>query len=105
MQSCFLTFPDCFGCESAGSLLCFEAECLTCKCVSRILKFAVFSIKKRVCQANNVCGMMQFFFFDFRCAFPCNEKVPCVCSALPSCRMCSMGRRYVVCKMEDIIKN
>ena len=109
IQSCYLSFPDCFGCESMGSLCCLEAECLSCKCVSKDPKICcIFNKTDCVCVKPQTCisGMFQFFISDFRCAFPCNEKVPCMCSALPFCVACVRWKFKVMwfAKMEDIVK-
>ena len=109
ISSCYLTFPDCFGCESAGSLLCLESECLTCKCVSKDPKICcIFNRTDCVCVKPTTCvsGMFQFFFLDSRCAFPCNDKVPCICSVLPFCVACVRWKFKVMwfAKMEDIVK-
>lgn len=91
ITSCYLTFPDCFGCESSSAVCCLESECITCKCISKDPRICcVFSRSDCVCAKPTTCirGSNQAFCLDCRCACPCDENVPCVLGLLPFCVCC-----------------
>lgn len=83
--SLFCKMPDCIGVKSEGKCLCISGEMAACKPVAEKNDEGVCCIcteAGQYCVQPDTCimGQAQYFCLDYRCAFPCNEKVPCVCA-------------------------
>lgn len=109
IESCFLTFPECFGIESKSVCCCLSIDALLCKCVSKDPKICcIFQRTDCVCISPSTCikGVNQCCCFDSRCAFPCDKDVPCIVSLLPFCTCCvNWGFKITWCmKIGDMLK-
>mmetsp|Transcript_150783 Transcript_150783/g.420301 ORF Transcript_150783/g.420301 Transcript_150783/m.420301 type:complete len:153 (-) Transcript_150783:86-544(-) len=91
-SSLYLKFPDCIGCKTEGICCCFQIEQAACKPLCTDAGAGNEEGKLCVCfEGGTYCVMpstciqeqQQFFCIDSRCAFPCHDKVPCVCTLCP----------------------
>ena len=82
--SCYLNSPDCIGYYTKGVCACAEVEWLCCKpgkaenSVCICAKAEIEFIKPSTCLKMNC----QECCLDSRCAFPCDEEVPCIIALL-----------------------
>uniref|UniRef100_A0A7S1RLV3 Uncharacterized protein n=1 Tax=Alexandrium catenella TaxID=2925 RepID=A0A7S1RLV3_ALECA len=89
--SVFTTMPDCCGCKAEGTICCCQVEQACLKCLnprdSEDQKCCVCFEGGSYCVMPNTCiqDHFQVFCLDTRCAIPCTEKVPCMCTLLPFC--------------------
>jgi len=81
-------YPECIGVKQEGTCLCLQCEESCCKIIKEESEDKICCI---CCDGGSFVVMpstcMQFtetcFCIDSRCAFPCTEKVPCICTLLP----------------------
>ena len=95
--SCYPKFPECIGCHQKNVVACLEFEAVMCKTgrtegsLCMCIKQECEIVKPTTC----VKGTSQFFCVDARCAFPCDDEVPCMVSALG----CTFVKNYeCICK-------
>ena len=78
--SLYTAWPNCCGGVFDGEVLCIQGKSTCCKPSSKEGIWCIFLDSEFVCRKpTTCCGFQsQFFCVDQRCAFPCNDKVPCV---------------------------
>mmetsp|Transcript_79584 Transcript_79584/g.184733 ORF Transcript_79584/g.184733 Transcript_79584/m.184733 type:complete len:150 (+) Transcript_79584:86-535(+) len=111
ISSLFCKFPDCLGCKVEGICCCCQVEQGCCKCINpgaaNEQKCVVCLEGGTYCVAPTTCcqEQAQVCFLDVRGAFPCTEKVPCLCTCLPFCVIWADGKCTMQCckKGSDLI--
>jgi len=75
----YCKWPDCCGCYSKGQMVCLELESLACKVGVNKGSLCMCCKQEFECIVPTTCIKMtsQFFCLDQRCAFPCDDEVPC----------------------------
>lgn len=83
---------ECFGCSESGRLCCCLLNQRYCKCENSKGEDGVdkcFTWSDGGCyivMPNSCCeAVVQTCCLDSRCALPCTEDVPCICTILPFC--------------------
>lgn len=90
IQSCFVQYPQCIGCFGKDFCCCLEGFFAACKplflapdrskknilCLTQKLRYYVVGFKPQIKSESQMCCR------DSRCAFPCDDDVPCLCSYL-----------------------
>lgn len=68
------------GCMSKGVVCCLEQESLCCKVSEKEEDYCLCFKASCTCIKPTTCikGTSQEFCCDSRCAFPCDEEVPCI---------------------------
>lgn len=85
------------GCMTQGVLCCMEQESYCCKVAEKDEDICLCTKATCTCIKPTTCvkGANQCFCCDSRCAFPCDDDVPCLFNLLgASCCYnfnCSMG--------------
>jgi len=83
IESCYCKFPDCIGCMANETCLCVQQKCACCKPVTEKSEDGICCIcNKNACNVimpSTCCsGEAQACCLDYRGAFPCNKKTPCL---------------------------
>jgi hypothetical protein len=100
INSMYCTFPDCLGCYNNSTYCCFEQRAKCCKPHSDAGKICICVANDCNCIYPTTCckSISQTCCVDSRCAFPCDDDVPCglayfglVCCYgwAPTCRCCA----------------
>lgn len=106
VSSCFCQFPQCLGSSAKSECLCCAEDIICCKpqcCDSnRQDQDACCVLQKGACwlQMPTTCckGIFQNCCLDTRTAFPCDNDVPCLWTALPFCTCCvNFGCKCMCC--------
>eukprot|EP00931_Biecheleriopsis_adriatica_P027319 TRINITY_DN16454_c0_g1_i2.p1 TRINITY_DN16454_c0_g1~~TRINITY_DN16454_c0_g1_i2.p1 ORF type:complete len:153 (+),score=26.48 TRINITY_DN16454_c0_g1_i2:99-557(+) len=101
--SCYCTWPECIGCVSEGTFLCCVESMTACKPVKQgennPNKVCCLCARSDIylkppdtcvaCKGHTCC-------IDERCAMPCNEDVPCLCTFL-GLTCCYKWKCHVAC--------
>lgn len=85
------TWPQCWGCGLDGVFICCKTNTVCCKLMDErksedgkmftCMDGGCFLVQpKTCCQLQDQCCCL-----DSRCAFPCTEQVPLICTCLPCC--------------------
>jgi hypothetical protein len=79
VNSLYCKWPACIGCHSKGQCTCLELESVFCKVGVNKGSLCMCCKQEFECMVPTTCVKMtsQMFCFDQRCAFPCDEEVPC----------------------------
>lgn len=98
----FLQMPQCLGGKCSGSCLCLQIEESCCKIIGAENEDKICCVccdGGTYCVKPKTCVEMQeqFFCIDSRCAFPCTEQVPCICTLLPGCVVCASKKVKIAC--------
>lgn len=104
--SLYLKWPECCGIYSKSTMVCLEREYVACK--PAFLGGAQNPKQNLLCLcAQGNCLLVppktcvkaetQEFCFDYRCALPCDEDVPCLCMPIMFCTCCVNGQCYCGC--------
>lgn len=108
--SLFCGFPSCIGCTYQYTLCCCMSKYACCKCLDcsdEHKKCFNCCVGSCYCVKPNKIleGVGQVCCVDARCAFPCTNKVPCICMVLPACTFCADFRVKIACnqKMGEIM--
>lgn len=88
IDSCYLKYPDCIGCFSRGHFCCVDGSSTSCKPIFLDENRKNKDLLCLVSKGHRYCVPFKFgcwseeqcFIRDSRCAFPCNEQVPCLLS-------------------------
>lgn len=86
IDSCYCKCPQCLGCYGNDTCLCFTSEFKCCKYYeSAPGKICLCQEVKCDCVTPTTCckQINQCCCLDSRCAFPCDDDVPCVCTLFP----------------------
>jgi hypothetical protein len=81
--SCYCKCPECYGCHNEFEACCLEVKAIACKPVSGNPKLTCICFQGSVnCIPCEACcdGKSQICCYDSRCAFPCNQEIPCLCN-------------------------
>eukprot|EP00930_Biecheleria_cincta_P035216 TRINITY_DN24234_c0_g1_i1.p1 TRINITY_DN24234_c0_g1~~TRINITY_DN24234_c0_g1_i1.p1 ORF type:complete len:293 (-),score=42.97 TRINITY_DN24234_c0_g1_i1:252-1130(-) len=98
----FLKMPECLGGKCQGVCLCCQIEESCCKVIKAENEDKICCV---CCDGGSylvipkTCVEMQeqFFCIDSRCAFPCTDNVPCICTCLPGCVVCASKEVKIAC--------
>ncbi len=84
IRSCYCNFPLCLGCQGDYTCLCIEQSYKSCKPVAND-EDILCSFCEGGCYIvpiSTCCKSVdQCFCLDSRCAFPCDDDVPCICGS------------------------
>uniref|UniRef100_A0A7S0BA48 Uncharacterized protein n=1 Tax=Pyrodinium bahamense TaxID=73915 RepID=A0A7S0BA48_9DINO len=88
INSLYCKMPECIGFKNSGVICCMRVQLAGCKPIreeNEDKKCCVWNEGGVYCIIPYTCCLdqQQLFCLDSRCAFPCNEKVPCICTLLP----------------------
>eukprot|EP00622_Pseudochattonella_farcimen_P006336 FR742126.1.p1 GENE.FR742126.1~~FR742126.1.p1 ORF type:complete len:193 (+),score=27.19 FR742126.1:2-580(+) len=100
----YTKFPACLGCHSKGQLICMEIESVMCKVGVNEGSLCMCCKGEVECLKPTTCIKMseQCFCIDMRCAFPCDDEVPCILTILG----CTLVRDCTcICKGFDKLAN
>uniref|UniRef100_A0A7S1EYT9 Uncharacterized protein n=1 Tax=Noctiluca scintillans TaxID=2966 RepID=A0A7S1EYT9_NOCSC len=104
VTSIFCKTPDCFGCKNESLVCCWQCESACCKPAGKDNldhKACICYEGGNYCVRPTTCCQCQSqeCCIDYRCAFPCTDKVPCIFTILPFC-VCGAdwGLKIVCCK-------
>jgi len=105
-------YPECLGGKAEGTCCCLQGENSCCKLIQEQNDDKIcciccdggqYIVMPSTCvQSTNTC-----FCLDMRCAFPCTDKVPCICTLLPGCVIgASKSMKLACCPLvEDLYPN
>jgi len=107
----FCQFPQCLGAKMEGSCVCLNCEESCCKVIKEENEAGIccicvdggsYVVMPRTC----IEFTETFFCLDSRCAIPCTDKVPCICTFLPGCTLCASKEMNIKCfpKVGDLLK-
>jgi len=89
-QNLYCKWPACIGCHQKGDACCIQVEAVCCKVGVQEGSICMCAKSEVECIKPTTCLKMteQVFCFDCRCAFPCDDEVPCAvaCLGLTVCR-------------------
>jgi hypothetical protein len=115
LSTCYLSFPGCCQAYQKTDCLCIELESLCCKPLccnetkSHKSSLCVFQKAHFYLVSPSTCckSIVQLFCLDNRCAFPCDEDVPCLFLPLPFCSLFANWNMHIDCcaKVKDMIAN
>jgi len=106
----FCQWPQCLGGKMEGKCVCLNVEESCCKVIQEENEAGICCIcvdggsyvvmPSTCCQFTETC-----FCIDSRCALPCTDKVPCICTFLPGCTLCAAWEQNVKClpKIGDLL--
>ena len=105
ISSLYMDFPACLGGVVKGQCLCYEMDFKCCKSLDSasndgrccaLMQGGYFCKSPETCVQN----VNQCFCLDSRCALPCTDDVPMICTLLP---FCSVYPKVACCgKLGDI---
>jgi len=110
IQSLYCKCPECIGCASDGTVLFCQGRCVSCKmldckdedkrCCALCEMNAFWKIPTEIGESKQQCCCV-----DQRCAIPCNDEVPCLCTLMPCCVVAADMKPGVHCckNVGDII--
>lgn len=80
ITSCYCVAPKCISGYSKGVFMCFEIESLLCQPGQREGSLCTCFRGEVECIRPYTCAKIsqQICCCDMRCAFPCDEEVPCM---------------------------
>jgi len=80
----YCKWPACLGCHTKGGVCCIEIEALMCKVGVNEGSLCMCCKQEVECLVPTTCIKMtsQMFCVDQRCAFPCDDEVPCTVALL-----------------------
>jgi len=102
IESFYCKFPDCIGCTNNETLLCCQQKCACLKPVTEKSEDGICCIVNKnncniVMPTTCFSATTQCCCFDYRAAFPCNKKVPCLVGV---CFVhCFADWKFVGCKV------
>jgi len=82
--SLYPKFPACLGCHAKGDACCLQVESLLCKVGVNDGSLCMCCKSELECLVPTTCVKMtmQMCCIDMRCAFPCDDEVPCAVTIL-----------------------
>eukprot|EP00620_Florenciella_sp_RCC1587_P020953 CAMPEP_0182556542 /NCGR_PEP_ID=MMETSP1324-20130603/769_1 /TAXON_ID=236786 /ORGANISM="Florenciella sp., Strain RCC1587" /LENGTH=230 /DNA_ID=CAMNT_0024768447 /DNA_START=82 /DNA_END=774 /DNA_ORIENTATION=+ len=80
----YCTWPGCIGCHQKGDMCCIQIEGVACKVGVTEGSLCMCVKSELECIKPTTCIKMteQCFCLDCRCAFPCDDEVPCAVTVL-----------------------
>mmetsp|Transcript_12944 Transcript_12944/g.9376 ORF Transcript_12944/g.9376 Transcript_12944/m.9376 type:complete len:279 (+) Transcript_12944:30-866(+) len=104
-SSFYCKWPECCGIYRKSVCLCLTSEMVAYKPFFAIPNLPKQNLLCLCYQGNALCvpiktcvkSQSQTCCIEYRCAFPCDDEVPCICMPIIFCTCCVNGQCYCGC--------